>query len=67
MRRSIVMRSLKVGIFVGTALTLINQGDVLFSGQFPPALVWKVPLTYLTPYLVSTFASVQARRNALNN
>ena len=61
------MRSIKVGLFVGTALTLINQGDVLFSGVSPPALAWKIPLTYLTPYLVSTFASVQARRNALKN
>jgi len=63
--RDTVMRALKVAVFVGTALIAINQGDVILSGTVPP--VWKVALTYLVPYGVSTysaaaFKATQARR-----
>ncbi|MEP2989744.1 MAG: nitrate/nitrite transporter NrtS [Parasphingorhabdus sp.] len=56
--RSNMARALKVAIVVGTVLTAINQGDQILSGNIPP--VWKVLLTYLVPYLVSSFAGAQA-------
>ena len=62
MRRDIVLRSLKVGGIVGSILVAINQGDALLSGQFSGAVAWKIPLTYLVPYCVSTYASVSAVR-----
>lgn len=60
LRRDIVKRSLKVGLLVGTILTLINCGDALLFGVASPALLWKIPLTYCVPYCVSTYASVSA-------
>ena len=59
-QRSIVLRGLKFSVFVGTILVLINQSDIILSGQ-EDGLVWtKVLLTYTVPYLVSTISSVQA-------
>ncbi|MEM1262743.1 MAG: nitrate/nitrite transporter NrtS [Pseudomonadota bacterium] len=60
MRPDVVRRSLRVGLVVGTALTLINNGDVLLNGALQAQHAWKIPLTYCVPYLVSTYASVQA-------
>lgn len=53
-----VRRSLKVAVVVGTALTLLNQGDTVFSGAWPNALYWKIPLTYCVPFLVATFGAL---------
>ncbi len=56
-------RSLIACLVVGTVLTLLNQGDKLFAGQFPTALAWKIPLTYSVPFLVATYgALVNSRR-----
>ena len=63
MRKDIVMRGVKTGIVVGSILTLINYGDVLLAGQISPAMAWKIPLTYLVPYCVATYASVAATKN----
>jgi len=52
---SVVARGLRVAAVVGTLLTLINQGDLLFAGQFPP--LWKILLTFFVPYGVSTYSS----------
>ena len=57
-RADVVKRSLKVGLMVGTILTLINQGDALFSGVLTPDILWKILLTYCVPYCVSTYAGV---------
>ena len=61
-RPDIVRRGLKVGLIVGTLLTLINYGDILLSGQILPTMWWKIPLTYCVPYCVSTYAGVSAIR-----
>lgn len=60
MRRDVVVRGLKVGIIVGTILTAINHGDVILDGQVASSAYWKIPLTYLVPYCVSTYAGVEA-------
>jgi len=57
-RSEVVNRSLKVAVLIGTILVAINQGDALLSGAITPQLMWKIPLTYIVPYLVSTHASV---------
>ena len=60
LRRDVVMRGLRISGVVGTALVAVNQGDLILSGVMPTELAWKIPLTYLVPYLVSTYASVSA-------
>jgi hypothetical protein len=56
--RPMLERSLAVALVVGTLLLIINQGDVLLSGSWPPALLWKIPLTYLVPFLVATWGAL---------
>jgi hypothetical protein len=51
--------ALLTSAIVGTALTAINQGNLLIAGQFPPILYWKIPLTYSVPYLVSTISALR--------
>ncbi|HKB26948.1 MAG TPA: nitrate/nitrite transporter NrtS [Methylomirabilota bacterium] len=51
-------RSLGIAAIVGTLLLAINQGDLLLHGAWPPALAWKVPLTYLVPFVVATWGAL---------
>ena len=49
-------RSLYVALIVGTILNLINQGDAIFGAM---TINWtKVVLTYVVPYIVSTYGAV---------
>ena len=61
-RPDIVRRSLKVGLTVGTILAVINHGDRLLALDLDTASGCKIILTYLVPYCVSTWASVQTAR-----
>lgn len=54
-------RAFKVSLIVGTLLNLINSGDSLLAGTLPPN-AWKIPLTYLVPFLVSYYSSAAERR-----
>ncbi|MEE9434522.1 MAG: nitrate/nitrite transporter NrtS [Sphingorhabdus sp.] len=49
---AIQRRAIIVAAIVGTALLAINQGDLILAGSWPP--LWKIGLTYLVPYLVSS-------------
>lgn len=51
-------RSLRASLIVGTVLTALNQGDLVVRGELPAALWWKVPLTYLVPFLVATYGAL---------
>lgn len=54
-------RSLRVALVVGTVLTLIKQGDVLMATGLLDG--WKALLTYVVPYVVSTYGAVSYRMN----
>jgi hypothetical protein len=56
-RRETVVRAVKVAAIVGPILTVINQGDVLLSGEYSPRVFLKIILTFLVPYGVSSFSS----------
>jgi len=59
---SVRKRALKVAMLVGSILAVINHGDALLSGD-TSATVWiKIFLTFVVPYCVATFASVQVIR-----
>ncbi len=55
-------RSAVASLVVGTILTALNQGDVLISGDWNSALVWKIPLTYCVPFLVATYGALSNSR-----
>ena len=56
--RPMLVKSLAAALVVGTALTLLNQGDAIFAGELSGALFWKIPLTYCVPFLVATFGAL---------
>ena len=60
--RPMLRRSVIVALVVGSVLTLLNQGDVLFSGSWNSALYWKVPLTYCVPFCVATYGALSNSR-----
>jgi hypothetical protein len=51
-------RSLGIAAVVGTILLAINQGDLVLRHEWPPSLLWKVPLTYLVPFVVATWGAL---------
>ena len=56
--RPMLKRSLMIAAIVGTLLLIINQLDVVLTPPWPRALAWKVPLTYLVPFLVATWGAL---------
>ena len=58
----VLRRALLTALVVGTALTAINQGDALVSLALAPVLVWKIPLTYVVPFAVSTYSALAISR-----
>lgn len=61
-RRDVIMRSLRVSLVVGSILVLINYIDRIIIGTLVTADFVKIILTYLVPYCVTTYASVEAIR-----
>lgn len=61
---STVRRAIRVALVVAPVLVLINQGDVLLGGaEITPKLVFKIGLTFLVPYLVSSYSSARALKD----
>ncbi len=57
--KPLLLRSFGIALVVGSVLTAINQGDaLLLSGHWQPAFVWKIPLTYLVPFVVATWGAL---------
>ncbi|PKB72990.1 MAG: hypothetical protein BZY75_04185 [SAR202 cluster bacterium Io17-Chloro-G7] len=55
-------RSFTVALVVGTILTILNQGDTLFAGEWKSPLYWKIPLTYCVPFCVATYGALSNNR-----
>ncbi|HUF39367.1 MAG TPA: nitrate/nitrite transporter NrtS [Anaerolineales bacterium] len=55
--KPVVRRALLSGLIVGTILVAINHGDALVQGQVDPPRMFKIILTVIVPYLVSTVSS----------
>jgi hypothetical protein len=45
---------------VGTILTLINHGDTILQGDWPPFI--KIVLTYCVPYCVTTWGAIIGKK-----
>ena len=59
----VVRRALLYALIVGAILIAINHGDALLAGQVSAGRWWKMGLTVLVPYTVSTLSSVGALRS----
>ena len=59
---SVVRRAALYALVVGSILAAINHGDAMLSRALTTTAMWKIGLTYLVPYVVSTLSSVEAIR-----
>ncbi|MEX2205098.1 MAG: nitrate/nitrite transporter NrtS [Myxococcota bacterium] len=60
---SVVRRAFRTMVVVGSILIAINHGDALLAGKLDADRVFKICLTLLVPYGVSTTSSVAALRS----
>ena len=61
--RSSLTRCIPIALFVGTVLSLINQGSVIFGGHATDVTWVRVGMNYVVPFCVSSsgfFASQRA-------
>jgi hypothetical protein len=63
LERTVVRRALLYAVVVGAVLIAINHGDALLAGDVSAVRWWKMGLTVLVPYTVSTLSSVAALRS----
>ncbi|WP_298942017.1 nitrate/nitrite transporter NrtS [uncultured Psychromonas sp.] len=59
----VVKPALKVALFVGTLLALINHGSALLLMDLDMSRFFQIILTYFVPYGVSTYSAVKAIQN----
>ena len=62
LKPSVVKRALKYAVVVGAILITINHGDALLRGDVSAGRAFKMALTVVVPYVVSTLSSVGALR-----
>jgi len=55
--------ALKTSIVIGSVLIIINHGDSITQGKYPP--LWKILLTYSVPFLVSTWGAISQKGKSL--
>ena len=60
--REVVRRAASYAVVVGAILIAINHGDALIRADLDATRLFKMGLTVLVPYTVSTLSSVQALR-----
>jgi hypothetical protein len=61
----VVRRSLFIALGVGSAIILLNHGDVLLAGTISPRVVVKILVTPCVPFCVSLYGAYAAYQNAL--
>ena len=61
LRREHLRRTIKIALTVGTILTLINQGDVLFSGDAGTVTAIKIVANYCIPFTVANLGLLSGR------
>ncbi len=60
--RTTLRRTLKIAAVVGTLLSLINQGSVIFGGDASAATWLRVGFNYIVPFCVSSIGFLSATR-----
>jgi hypothetical protein len=65
-KSNIVVPALKVSLFVGTLLALINHSSAILQMDMDLKRFLQILLTYCVPYCVSTYSAVRAIQNRHN-
>ncbi len=63
---TVVRRALAYAVVVGPILIAINHGDAILRGEIDGNHLFKMALTVVVPYTVSTLSSVSAMRSFKN-
>ena len=63
LKKDILIRSSKVALVVGTMLALINHGDAIITNTLTIESIIKIAVSYLVPFSVSTWSTIQAKKN----
>jgi hypothetical protein len=63
--KTVRQRAFRITLIVGCVLALINHGDRLLTLDIDMTSILKIGVTFLVPYGVSTYSSVQAVRDRL--
>ncbi len=61
---AILRRGVKSGIIVGTVLSVLNHGDAFARGEVTAVTLFKIALTPIVPFFVSTISQVLALMDA---
>ena len=56
--------ALPVALFVGTILSLANEGDAVFQGRFTLVVVVRMVTNYVVPFCVASFGYLAASRRS---
>jgi len=54
------IKAFYTAVVVGTILTMINHGDIILQGNWPPFI--KIALTYCVPYCVTTWGAIIGKK-----
>ncbi|ETW96282.1 MAG: hypothetical protein ETSY1_27300 [Candidatus Entotheonella factor] len=60
-----VRRSLIIAVIVSSVIVIVNQGDLILSGNVSPRTWLKIGITPIVPFCVSLYGAYLAYRNAL--
>lgn len=60
-RPSYLRRTGTIALVVGSWLTLFNQGDAIWTGQTSTAILLKVLLNCLTPFVMANFGLLSSK------
>ena len=60
-----IRRSAAIALIVGALQVVINQGDVILGGDSSTALIWKIPLTVMVPFVVATVGALTNSRRTI--
>jgi fatty-acid desaturase len=56
--------ALPVALFVGTVLSLVNEGGAVFQGRFTLGVIVRVMTNYVVPFCVASFGYLAASRRS---
>ena len=54
--------ALPVALFVGTVLSLVNEGDAVFQRRFTLSVIIRMMTNFAVPYCVASFGYLSATR-----
>ncbi|APW66947.1 hypothetical protein LPB137_05990 [Poseidonibacter parvus] len=61
--KTLLLKAIKIALFVGIVLNLINQGEKIFILAFEDINYYKFFLTFIVPFSVSMYTAITMKLN----